>query len=140
MKRKPKVVHFLWAMNFMKQYSFKNASCARFHCDKKTWRKWTWMYAKAIARLVPQVVSRQLIANYYCYYQLNTYIFLLFFRLGLKNWFKTNKKNVCLMTLDGTDFQIWEPRPYYRTRNEVQRWWVLIWVGCWYTKQWYSLG
>ena len=58
MKRKPKVVHFLWAMNFMKQYSFENASCAWFHCDKKTWRKWTWMYVKAIARLLPQVVSR----------------------------------------------------------------------------------
>ena len=56
-KQKPKAEHFLWAMNFMQTYNYENVCCIRFNCSKKTWRKWTWVYTKAIARLASQVVS-----------------------------------------------------------------------------------
>ena len=56
MKQKPKVEHFLWALNFMQQYNYENICCTCFTCSKKTWRKWTWLYTKAIARLAPQMV------------------------------------------------------------------------------------
>ena len=56
-KGKPKVKHFLWGMHFMHVYDTEAVSSTTFDCDEKTWRKWTWVYAEAVSRLAPKLVS-----------------------------------------------------------------------------------
>jgi hypothetical protein len=56
--QKPKLKHFLWAFYNMQVYPKEHNAAATFTCDEKTWRKWTRIYAEAVARLVGKYVSR----------------------------------------------------------------------------------
>jgi hypothetical protein len=54
---KPKLKHFLWAFYNLQVYPKEYNAAATFGCDEKTWRKWTRVYAEAVARLVGKYVS-----------------------------------------------------------------------------------
>ena len=55
--------HLLWALMFMKVYGKERTLCSLAGgVDKKTYRKWSWKFAIAIANLSPSVVR-----NYYTY-------------------------------------------------------------------------
>jgi hypothetical protein len=56
-KQKPKLKHFLWAFYNMQVYPKEYNAAVTFSCDEKTWRKWTRIYAEAVARLVGKYVS-----------------------------------------------------------------------------------
>jgi hypothetical protein len=49
--------HLLWMLNFLKAYDTSLNNATRFHCDEKTFRKWTWYMLESIERLHSQVVS-----------------------------------------------------------------------------------
>ena len=49
--------YLFWALDFLKNYSNESVQADKFGVDPKTYRKWFWMYVKAIARLAPIVVS-----------------------------------------------------------------------------------
>ena len=50
--------HLLWALMFMKVYAKEMTMCALAGAiDPGTWRKWTWLFVRAIVSLEPLVVS-----------------------------------------------------------------------------------
>lgn len=50
--------HLLWALMFMKVYAKEMTMCALAGAiDPGTWRKWTWIFIRAIVSLEPLVVS-----------------------------------------------------------------------------------
>jgi len=49
--------HLFWALDFLKNYSNETVQADKFGVDSKTYRKWFWVYVKAIASLAPKVVS-----------------------------------------------------------------------------------
>ena len=52
------VVHYLWALMFMKLYSNEAALCGHAGgVDPKTFRKWIWPFIRAISELEYTVVS-----------------------------------------------------------------------------------
>ena len=52
------VIHYLWALMFMKIYSSETALCAHAGgVDPKTFRKWIWPFILALAELEYTVVS-----------------------------------------------------------------------------------
>ena len=51
--------HFLWALMFMKIYGKERNLCTLAGgVDKKTFRKWVWLFVVAIAYLEAEVVSK----------------------------------------------------------------------------------
>lgn len=55
--RSPKPIHLLWALMFLQVYDTEERNAARCKCDEKTFRKWAWWYAEAVADLDEYVVS-----------------------------------------------------------------------------------
>jgi hypothetical protein len=53
----------------MQIYPKEHNAAATFVCDEKTWRKWTRIYAKAVARLVGKYVSTPMAATAMAFYQ-----------------------------------------------------------------------
>ena len=49
--------HLFWALDFLKNYQNEVIQANKYGVDKKTYRKWLWVYVKAIARLAPKLVS-----------------------------------------------------------------------------------
>eukprot|EP00541_Cyclophora_tenuis_P002875 CAMPEP_0116555576 /NCGR_PEP_ID=MMETSP0397-20121206/8225_1 /TAXON_ID=216820 /ORGANISM="Cyclophora tenuis, Strain ECT3854" /LENGTH=318 /DNA_ID=CAMNT_0004080865 /DNA_START=230 /DNA_END=1186 /DNA_ORIENTATION=- len=92
--QKPQLKHFLWCMNFMHAYRTEGEACTMFDCDEKTWRKWTWVYATAISKLTAKYVK-------------------------FEDRLIGDTQDVCTMTVDGTDFKIWEPRPFSKEQNKI---------------------
>jgi len=54
--------HMLWGLLLMKVYGKEEQHCALAGgVDKKTFRKWAWLFIEAISSLEPEVVS-----SFYC--------------------------------------------------------------------------
>ena len=53
--------HLLWALLFLKQYNSTELNAAITGADKKTFRKWTWIFVTLMSDL--KVVSRNLLIN-----------------------------------------------------------------------------
>ena len=51
------LIHLFWALEFLKNYSNEEVQSNKFGVDSKTYRKWFWIYVKAIASLAPRLVS-----------------------------------------------------------------------------------
>lgn len=49
--------HLLWALMFLKLYSNEHVLAASAGVSEKTFRKWSWRFVKAIAKLKPHLVS-----------------------------------------------------------------------------------
>ncbi len=70
--------------------------------DPKTLHKYTWPFIEAMANLEPYVVS----VMHYCFdFYLITFL-LKIFQILLENRYKHDQNNDCLLSVDGTDFQI----------------------------------
>ena len=101
------ILHLLWALYFMKCYPTEETACAAAGghtgaIDPKTLRKYIWPFIEAIANLEPYVVS----VMHYCF-DFYLVIFLLkIFQILLENRYKHDQNNDCLLSVDGTDFQI----------------------------------
>ena len=101
------ISHLLWALYFMKCYPTEETACvaAGGHAgaiDPKTLRKYIWPFIEAITNLEPYVVS---VMNY-CF-DFYLVIFLLkIFQILLENRYKHDQNNDCLLSVDGTYFQI----------------------------------
>ena len=44
-------IHLLWTMMFLKQYNKESTNACKCGCDKKTFRKYVWLYLKIISQL-----------------------------------------------------------------------------------------
>jgi hypothetical protein len=49
--RSPQPKHLPWCLLFLKNYGVEETHAARVGCDEKTFRKWAWLYAEAVAKL-----------------------------------------------------------------------------------------
>ena len=53
--------HLLWALMFLKVYGVEaTLSSMAGGVDEKTYRKWVWIFVKAIANLEPELVCKKL--------------------------------------------------------------------------------
>ena len=57
------ITHLFWALEFLKNYSNEQVQSDKFGVDSKTYRKWFWIYVKAISSLAPRLVSYGLFKN-----------------------------------------------------------------------------
>eukprot|EP00977_Amphora_coffeiformis_P007617 scaffold1684_cov214-Amphora_coffeaeformis.AAC.1 len=81
--------HLLWALLFLKTYQKEDVLAGRAGTTQKTLRKWVWIIIDGIQKLKQSII---------CWENRKKYG-------GLHNrW--------CMVTVDGTDFEILEPRPF----------------------------
>ncbi|KAF0707704.1 hypothetical protein AaE_013498 [Aphanomyces astaci] len=80
--------HLLWCLMFLKVYASEGVHCCLSGADEKTFRKWVWLWVDLLANLRVIVWDRR-------------------FELSRPH-------NRAFVSLDGTDFRIWEPVPYDR--------------------------
>ena len=52
-----RLMHFLWGMQFLKNYKSDDVSAAEVGCTPKTYRKWVWRVVAALAGQHKDVVS-----------------------------------------------------------------------------------
>lgn len=57
MRRGAMHFHLLWAFAFLKIYATEVVLASLFHCDEKTFRKWSKIFVVAVSWLEPFVVS-----------------------------------------------------------------------------------
>ena len=67
--------HLLWELFFIKTYANEEVLSSTFGTDKKTSRKWVWLFLEAIADLEEQVVSLFMML-YYVLTKIYIYIYL----------------------------------------------------------------
>ena len=51
------IIHMMWALMFLKMYGKESAMSSMAGVDKKTYRKWVWIFVFIIADLEALVVS-----------------------------------------------------------------------------------
>jgi len=81
--------HMLWTFMFLKVYETETIMAGIIACDEKTYRKWVWAFAEAIADLLNDLVSFES-------------------RLPVNHQYATFR---CWISVDGTDFRVYEKRP-----------------------------
>jgi hypothetical protein len=85
-----KPVHLLWALAFLKLYCAEAVLAALVGgVDEKTFRKWAWYFVEQISDLQYTVI---------CW----------------ANRFQGDVGNLCLVSVDGTDFQIYQWKPFWK--------------------------
>lgn len=102
-------IHLLWVLMFLKMYNTEEVDASALAgCDEKTVRFWRWEMIKIIAEL--DVVCS------YC-----TFCFIVFFSAFKSHfvikiqWENRNIRangDICHVSIDGTDFRIYEPTPF----------------------------
>ncbi len=115
------IIHALWTLHFLKQYPKQDAGCpavgrSRGAVDPKTFCKYVHPFIYAIASLEIYVVSIFIFSSSSCSIVFlisnqilqNIFSGILFLQILLNNHFKGDVCNDCLMSIDGTDFQIQE--------------------------------
>mmetsp|Transcript_13384 Transcript_13384/g.25123 ORF Transcript_13384/g.25123 Transcript_13384/m.25123 type:complete len:294 (+) Transcript_13384:69-950(+) len=81
--------HLLWALMFLKVYATESVLASKCGVDEKTYRDKVWTIVKCIASIKRRVIKLQ---NRFIGY---------------------NNLSTCLLTVDGTDFRIPEPTPFW---------------------------
>ena len=114
--RKPNPTHLLWALSFLKAYHKEDEHAADVGKEAKTFRKWAWFYVKGIAALVPRVVSECFLYLLIFIYSHTCYLSN-FVQIQLNRRFIGDGGELCLLTVDGTDFRIQEPWPFEEEYN-----------------------
>ena len=85
-----KPVHLLWGLMFLKLYCSEPVLAALAGgVHEQTYRKWSWYFVEQIANLQYRV-------------------------LLWSNRFKGDTGNTCLISVDGTDFQIYQWEPFWK--------------------------
>ena len=83
-------VHMLWAFMFMKLYCSESVlSALAGGVHEQTFRKWAWYFVEEIANLQYRVIL-------------------------WKNRFIGDVGNTCLVSIDGTDFRIYQWKPFWK--------------------------
>jgi hypothetical protein len=88
-----KPVHLLWALMFLKLYCAESvhatlAGAGQKSVDEKTFRKWSWLFVESINHLKYEVIL-------------------------FANRFRGDVGNICLISVDGTDFRIFNILPFW---------------------------
>ena len=89
--RNRKPIHLLWTLLFLKGYGIEENNAPKVGASEKTFRKWTWIYAEAIASLdkifvsVVTMLRSCLAARAYCCFQAAA-----FFCFGTSNFANTH--------------------------------------------------
>ena len=99
-------VHFLWTFMFLKQCNTEEANSSVAGCDETTFRNLVWHMLSVISTV--EIVS------------INNFIIgdkLIFLKIDFDNRHMRSNGNVCLVSVDGTDFCIMEPWPF------STKWW-----------------
>ena len=121
LKQQANPKHLLWTLLFLKEYKKEGDHAADFEAEEKTVRKWVWFYAEGIAALVSRVVSGCCAYSYNNHCIVLTHLFVLFIpfsrKIKLNRRFLHDNGELCLLTVDGTDFQIQEPWPFDKDKN-----------------------
>jgi DDE superfamily endonuclease len=105
-----KPCHLLWALMFLKTYTTEVFLASTAEVDEKAFRKWSWRFVEAIAKLAPTVASYHSNNHIHCSCFLTSIISPS--QIKWNNRFKGDRGNWCLVTVDGTDFRIREPTPF----------------------------
>ena len=85
-----KPVHLLWALMFMKLYCSEPVLATLAGAvHEQTFRKWSWYFVEQIANLQYSVIL-------------------------WSNRFKSDIGNTCRVSVDGTDFQIYQWKPFWK--------------------------
>lgn len=110
--------HLLWALAFLRSYENETSFARSCGCEPKTARKWVWKFVEALAAISEYIVWK-------------------------KRFVGNVRNNVCLVSVDGTDFRINEPSPFdpkwfshkfkgpglrYEVAVSIQRGWI-VWVN-----------
>ena len=112
MPNEVKAFHLLWGLMFLKLYASEVVHCAiAGGVDEKTFRKWSWLFVSAIADLSPNVVSLNSQDHFLRNYA--SFSWLLFPKIVWANRFRNSIGNLCLVSVDGTDFRIYEKTPFW---------------------------
>jgi len=107
-KIKPK--HLLWTCLFLKTYGKECTHCSICQCDPKTFRRWIWIVVRAISNLEAHVVST---ANYnHKTTTINMLYNVFLLQIIWDNRKKHDSGDDCLVSVDCTDVEIQEPKPF----------------------------
>lgn len=122
------IIHFLWALHFMKVYPKQDAGCSSAGgssgaIDPKTWRKYFWPFIYAMSSLEQHVVRSR--HSIFICFRLQSYPLLLLLKryyIPLQIDFEARKKNLpyyndCLLSVDGTDFRIPNHGPQFASHK-----------------------
>ena len=99
--------HFLWALMFLKLYTGQKTLCLLAGgVDPETFHKWKWDFVEAVAQLdcLMASASPMHVASISCLMVVYSHL-VAHFSLDA-NHFINDKGNDCLISVDGTDFQI----------------------------------
>ena len=91
---------------FLKQCNTEEANSSVAGCDETTFRNWVWYILSVISTV--EIVS------------INNFIIgdkLIFLKIDFDNRHMRSNGNICLVSVDGTDFCIMEPWPF------STKWW-----------------
>ena len=116
--------HLLWALMFLNLYCAESVHAALADCDEKTFRKWSWLFVDAISYLEDQTVSPcqsmmdcTVIDGYLLVTSIVPYLLIVTVFPSQICW--ENRLRMapagqlnCFVTVDGTDCQICEPKPF----------------------------
>ena len=110
--RKGKPEHLLWALMFMKLYGSETIHASLTGTNETTFRKWSWLFVSAIADL--DVVSNAACCFFHalpCWLS----FFSLWFQICWENRNVGHNGSRCRVSIDGTDFRIYEPTPFSKS-------------------------
>ena len=106
-----KKVSILYALYHLKTYQTESVASCFLGCDEKTYRKHVRDMIAMIAFLEPFLVSFE-IKNAFNKCLICTYLSSFHTQIKIKDRYKEDKGNDCLLSVDCVDFRICEPYPY----------------------------
>ena len=108
--------HLLLCLNYMKTYSGVSVGASLFHVSEKTHRRYFWAMVSYLGHLANCTVSNMYYVKCLCkmyagflHCVLSLYHLI---QVLMSNRLMNNNGSECLLTVDGTDFQINEPTPF----------------------------
>lgn len=102
-----KLLHFFWALHFLRAYPLERNLAAYFRSNRKTIMKWAKLYITKISLLKNQKVSLLFILYHHKGYISNYFVWQILLPLP-------DNDNKFYLTVDGTDCPINEPTPFNR--------------------------
>ena len=116
-KRGMKPKHLLWSLRFLKSYDTEDSLSTWAETTRKTWRKWVWILLRIIRKY-----KNDLVCHYNLVVWVNIAISVPIYLLTHSvihqiKWGKRFSKGgdqyqYCMVSVDGTDFEIQEPTPF----------------------------
>jgi hypothetical protein len=102
------ITKFRFSLLFLKVYATEAVLCSIASTTSKTYRKWTRNILNFIGAQVHYSVSRSLYAAALS----SSSPHAVFTKIEWENRFRSDRKKICKVTVDGVDFPIQEPSPF----------------------------